>query len=302
MVRIKTIGIASLALGATLIAGSYSIANGANGAAKGREQAATCMATGENVSPGFCPQQTSALDDKTPGMGKMQRKGMMKGEGNRMGAALNLSEEQQAQAKAIFEKAREEAVAVAPELAKVMGEIKDRMTKRLEGLDLTDEQQAKIAAIRETTKTKSQAIMQDDAIAAVDKRTKLQELHRNSMQQTMAVLTDEQRASLKDMRGNKGQRLERPQMTEEQRSKLQEIREKARTDFEAILTPEQKQKAEELRATGQEMRGQRQGRQGGARGQGGQRGQGMMRGDGTGIGNRGVNENCPVADNATDNI
>jgi len=67
-------------------------------------------------------------------------------------------------------------------------------------LNLSDEQKAQMKKIREDARSKADAVKSDSALSEADKHVKLREIHRNAMLESRKVLTDEQRAQLKDKR------------------------------------------------------------------------------------------------------
>ncbi len=76
----------------------------------------------------------------------------------------------------------------------------ERIMKMLETLNLTDDQKKQIEPIVEKMKTDMKALMDDKAIAQDDKRAKGMEIMKGAMQQVEALLTPEQKETLKKQR------------------------------------------------------------------------------------------------------
>jgi Spy/CpxP family protein refolding chaperone len=67
-------------------------------------------------------------------------------------------------------------------------------------LNLTDQQKQQFQQINQTFRQQAKAIHNDSSLSDADKKQKLQELRKQSVQQRMAVLTPEQQQKLKEMR------------------------------------------------------------------------------------------------------
>jgi Spy/CpxP family protein refolding chaperone len=67
-------------------------------------------------------------------------------------------------------------------------------------LNLTDQQKQQFQQINQTFRQQAKAIHNDTSLSDADKKQKLQELRKQSVQQRMAVLTPEQQQKLKEMR------------------------------------------------------------------------------------------------------
>lgn len=188
---------------------------------------------------------------------------------------LNLTDEQKAKAKAIFQKAQEDKNALLTDEQKA--QMKDRMNKRGdhkdfkghkkhhkkhhhrfgEGLNLTDEQKAQIQKIDEWEKAESKKIITDE------QKAKVKEIRKKAKADRMNVLTDEQKQQMKEMKINKhrghhghghhprmhkgNERYRGVELTEAQKTQFKAIDEKARKDFENILTDEQKKALDEAK-------------------------------------------------------
>ena len=196
---------------------------------------------------------------------------------------LNLTDEQKAQAKSIFKKAKEDKDALLTDEQKA--KIKERTEKRGdkdfnrykkypkfgEGLNLTDEQKAKIQKIDEWEKIESRKII------TAEQKAKVKEIKRKAKEDRMNVLTPEQKQQMKEMKaykhGYKGhhghhghhhkmhkgnENFRGVELTDEQKAKFKAIDEKARKDFESILTDSQKKTLDEQKAKMKERRERRE--------------------------------------------
>src|SRR5262249_32306628 len=67
-------------------------------------------------------------------------------------------------------------------------------------LNLSDEQKVQMKKIHEDARSKAEAVKSDSSLSEADKHLKLREIHRNAMLESRKVLTDEQRAQLKEKR------------------------------------------------------------------------------------------------------
>jgi Spy/CpxP family protein refolding chaperone len=70
-------------------------------------------------------------------------------------------------------------------------------------LDLSKEQKAKLKEIRQSGKAQKEAIEGDDKLSATEKETKLKALRKEQAKNTMAVLNEEQKARMMQMRKEK---------------------------------------------------------------------------------------------------
>jgi len=67
-------------------------------------------------------------------------------------------------------------------------------------LNLTDQQKQQFRQINQTFRQQALAVHNDSSLSDADKKQKLQDLRKQSVQQRMAVLTPEQQQKLKDLR------------------------------------------------------------------------------------------------------
>ena len=76
-------------------------------------------------------------------------------------------------------------------------------------LNITKDQEAKLTALNEESRKKTQALRDDQSLAADARRTKMQELRKEREEKEAAILTKEQKAKLdaarQARRGNRGQ-------------------------------------------------------------------------------------------------
>jgi Spy/CpxP family protein refolding chaperone len=91
----------------------------------------------------------------------------------------------------------------------------DRLERRREGrekleqmikeLNLTPDQQSRVEAIHRQAADERRTIRADTTLGEDQKRSKLKELRKHTMGQVRALLTPDQRAKLKELRGKHGQ-------------------------------------------------------------------------------------------------
>jgi periplasmic protein CpxP/Spy len=67
-------------------------------------------------------------------------------------------------------------------------------------LNLTDDQKAQMKKIREDAKTQIEAVNNDSSLNADQKQAKIKQIHRDSHKQVMAMLTPEQRKTMRQFR------------------------------------------------------------------------------------------------------
>lgn len=90
-----------------------------------------------------------------------------------------------------------------------------KMHDELAGLNLTDDQKAQIKEIHEKAKTQAETVKADTTLSAEQKKEKLKELHKDTHEQVMKLLTPEQRKQLKEERKEHHQEA-KPQTTPQQ--------------------------------------------------------------------------------------
>ena len=83
-------------------------------------------------------------------------------------------------------------------------------------LNLTDDQKAQIKQIREGARSQADAVKNDSSLSAEQKEAKMRQIHRDSHEQVVKVLTPEQR---KQMRENMRERREMKQQQTAPQSK-----------------------------------------------------------------------------------
>lgn len=81
----------------------------------------------------------------------------------------------------------------------------DKMSKKdmFRELDLTKEQRGKLKEINQSAKAKKEAVNSDEKLDDTQKKQKLREIQRDQMVQVQAILNDEQKAKLKELRRQK---------------------------------------------------------------------------------------------------
>jgi hypothetical protein len=98
--------------------------------------------------------------------------------------------------------------AVAERKTAKIGSRKEQMKE----LDLTREQKVKLKEIRQTGKAKKAAIEADDKLSNDEKKTKLKELQKEQLTNTMSIMSEEQKEKMKTMRKqNKGNSIMAPE-------------------------------------------------------------------------------------------
>lgn len=83
-------------------------------------------------------------------------------------------------------------------------EMRENAQKMAEELNLTDEQKAKTKAIHDQTGDALKAIHKDASLSEEQKREKAKALRDSTQEQVRALLTPEQQAKAKEMRGKHG--------------------------------------------------------------------------------------------------
>lgn len=84
------------------------------------------------------------------------------------------------------------------------GEMRGDFGKMAKELNLTAEQQTQIEAIHKQNQESMKAIRSDSTLTDDQKRDKSRELRKSGMQQALAILTPEQQAKAKTLRGKHG--------------------------------------------------------------------------------------------------
>ncbi len=184
------------------------------------------------------------------------------------------------------------------------------------GIDLTDEQKAQLKTIRQNEREQIKVIRNEQSLTQEEKKAKVEAILQASRRQSLALLTpeqrqtlrnrreqhegrgdvsnlnltDEQKASLKTIRQSEHDQIQAVRNNQslsddEKKTQIQTIRQNSRQQSRGVLTPEQQQILRDRRA---EHGG---GRRGGAQGGGGSRmnnpnGPGERRGGGAGLGGR----------------
>lgn len=74
-------------------------------------------------------------------------------------------------------------------------------------LNMTDDQKAKMKEMKEANKAKKEAIINDSKLTEDQKKQQLKDLHKAGAKDMQGVLTDEQKAKMKEMKAKrKGER------------------------------------------------------------------------------------------------
>lgn len=142
---------------------------------------------------------------------------------------------------------------------------KGRMHRRGGGMDqlnLTDAQKTQLKSLRDQQHQQLQALRQDQSLTQDQRREQAQKIHQQFRSQMRGILTPEQQAQLKQMRGMRGGPMARLNLTEDQRAKLQPIMQQQREQVQAIRSDSslsQQQKQEKIRALRQSTMSQMQG-------------------------------------------
>ncbi|NEZ67341.1 hypothetical protein D0962_32070 [Leptolyngbyaceae cyanobacterium CCMR0082] len=141
--------------------------------------------------------------------------------------SINLSEEQRTQLQAIREASRASADEV-----------------------FTDEQQAQLQAMRanriEGRKNRREEFAEELNLTA-EQRAELDAIKEDARTRVEAILTEEQLAALEGKTGReRGQAMRSFDLSEDQRAELQVIREESRVAADAVLTDEQKAQLQEI--------------------------------------------------------
>ena len=172
------------------------------------------------------------------------------------GRMLNLTPEQQASARTIFQGARTAALGVLTpaqqqqwkkDAAHLRQHGQQRREKMMKSLNLTADQQARMKAIHSDARAQAQSIRKDGTLSKDEQNTRLMNLRQETRQKMHDVLTPAQQAQMQAFRAQHGpsamvkREADRLQLTAGQRGQLQDIFDKAKTDFRQILTPAQQQ-------------------------------------------------------------
>ena len=136
------------------------------------------------------------------------------------------------------------------------------MQRMLDKLNLSDAQKTQLKSLRDQQHQQLQALRQDQSLAPDQRRAQAQKIHQQFRSQMQGMLTPDQQAQLKQMRGRRGGPLARLNLTADQRAKLQPIMQQQRQQAQAIrndssLTHQQKQ--EKIRSLRQGTMSQMQG-------------------------------------------
>ncbi len=75
--------------------------------------------------------------------------------------------------------------------------------KQMDQLNLTQDQKDKMKKMREDSKTQREQIMNDKTLSADQKKAKIRELMKANQDERNSILTDEQKAKLKEMHAQK---------------------------------------------------------------------------------------------------
>jgi Spy/CpxP family protein refolding chaperone len=81
-----------------------------------------------------------------------------------------------------------------------LGHRGERMQMMAEKLNLTDQQKQQVKDLRQKTMEQARAIRNDSSLSDADKKQKLQDLHKQTREQFLSMLTPEQKQQLKEMR------------------------------------------------------------------------------------------------------
>ncbi len=121
-------------------------------------------------------------------------------------------------------------------------------TKVMKELNLTEDQQAKIKSLNEDFRIKFNAVRDDSSLTKDSKRAKMKELSETKKNQFQAVLTPEQQAKMKELRGKRSDNYKKGRkdmakrghnrmdlnLTEDQKSKMQDLRKDYRDKMQAL--------------------------------------------------------------------
>jgi len=88
-----------------------------------------------------------------------------------------------------------------------------RLTKEL---NLTSDQQTKVQSILEDQQKQMQALRQDTSSTPEDRRSKMMDIHKNTMSQVRAVLNDDQQKKFDEMQAKREQEMGAHQKGQEQ--------------------------------------------------------------------------------------
>ena len=88
-----------------------------------------------------------------------------------------------------------------------------RLTKEL---NLTSDQQTKVQSILEDQQKQMQALRQDTSSTPEDRRSKMMDIHKNSVSQIRAVLNDDQQKKFDEMQAKREQEMGAHQKAQEQ--------------------------------------------------------------------------------------
>lgn len=134
--------------------------------------------------------------------------------------------------------------------------------RAFERLNLTQDQKTKIQSLRQSERGQIEAIRNNASLTDEQKQQQIRDLRKNEHQQTLALLTPDQQAQLKQMAQDRGgrrggfngeRRFQALNLTEQQKSQLKPIFESTRQQMQALrgdtsLTPEQKhEKMQQIR-------------------------------------------------------
>jgi Spy/CpxP family protein refolding chaperone len=132
----------------------------------------------------------------------------------------------------------------------------------IDQLNLTDAQKTQLKSLRDQQHQQLQALRQDQSLTPDQRRAQAQTIHQQFQSQIHGMLTPEQQAQLKQMRGRRGGPMARLNLTDDQRAKLQPLMQQQREQVQAIRNDSsltQQQKQEKIQALRQSMMSQMQG-------------------------------------------
>jgi len=175
----------------------------------------------------------------------------------RLAQRLQLTPDQQTQARAIFQGMRQQVQQVlTPQQRQTMQNRRDHFRSTLRNLKLTADQRAQMRTIRRNARTQAQAIKKNTALSAADRRTQLHTLRQDTRNRIKQILTPAQQsivqATAAQARQQRGA-MHGLRLTKNQHQQIRAIRQQAMEHFRAILTPAQQAQFDQMNV-GRRMR------------------------------------------------
>jgi Spy/CpxP family protein refolding chaperone len=82
--------------------------------------------------------------------------------------------------------------------------VDDRVKHLTKELNLTEDQQAKIKSVLEDEQKKMSSLKQDSSLSREDRRTKFEEIRKNTSQQIRAILNEDQQKKYDELQSKRG--------------------------------------------------------------------------------------------------